>query len=112
MLRHLVGLTLGIALFAGAPALPAEIVPHRASYTLTLGGAKSSSGVVDIQGAMYIEWQEVWDGWTINQRMRFPMTDSDGERTCNAINFSSRETKDGLSHRYTLRSLRDGYVAE
>ncbi|HEX9466159.1 MAG TPA: DUF1849 family protein [Alphaproteobacteria bacterium] len=112
MLRHLVGLTLGIALFAGAPALSAEIVPHRASYTLTLGGAKSSSGVVDIQGAMYIEWQEVCDGWTINQRMRFQMTDSDGERTDNDINFSSWEAKDGLSYRFTLRSLRDGEVDE
>lgn len=112
MLRHLAGLTLGVALLAAVPALSAEIVPHRASYTLTLGQAKSSSGVVDIQGAMYIEWQEVCDGWTINQRMRFQMTDSDGDRTDNDINFSSWEAKNGLSYRFTLRSLRDGEVDE
>jgi hypothetical protein len=115
MVRHLVGLTLGIALTASLPAVPAssgEISPHRASYTLSLGQTKSSGGVVDIQGAMYIEWQEVCDGWTINQRMRFQMTDTDGERTDNDINFSSWEAKDGLSYRFTLRSLRDGEVDE
>ncbi len=118
MVRHLVGLTLGAALVASVPAISApsavsaEITPHRASYTLGLGQSKSSGGVVDIQGAMYIEWQEVCDGWTINQRMRFQMTDSDGERTDNDINFSSWEAKDGLSYRFTLRSLRDGEVDE
>ncbi len=115
MVRHLVGLTLGIALTASLPAVPAasgEIAPHRASYTLSLGQTKSSGGVVDIQGAMYIEWQEVCDGWTINQRMRFQMTDTDGERTDNDINFSSWEAKDGLGYRFTLRSLRDGEVDE
>ena len=57
MLRQLVGLTLGVVLIASAPAGSAEIVPHRASYTLSLGQSKSSGGVIDIQGAMYIEWQ-------------------------------------------------------
>jgi len=112
MSRFLAALTLGAALVAVPSAFAADIAPHRATYTLSLGGAKSSTGVVDIQGAMYIEWQEVCDGWTINQRMRFAMTDSDGDRTDNDINFSSWEAKDGLSYRFTLRSLRDGEVDE
>ncbi len=112
MSRFLAALTLGVALLAAHPASPAEIAPHRATYTLSLGGSKSAGGVVDITGAMYIEWQEVCDGWTINQRMRFAMTDSDGDRTDNDINFSSWEAKDGLSYRFTLRSMRDGEVDE
>ena len=119
MRRLLAGLTLCAALIASRPlcsadiAPAAEISPHRASYTLSLGGDNpSGSGVVDIDGAMYIEWNEVCDGWTINQRMRFTMTDSDGERTDNDINFSSWEAKDGLSYQFTLRSLRDGDVDE
>jgi hypothetical protein len=112
-MRFLTGLTLSAALIASSPAGSAEIAPHRASYTLSLGGSNSSaSGVMDIDGAMYIEWQEVCDGWTINQRMRFQMTDSDGDRTDNDINFSSWEAKDGLSYQFTLRSLRDGEVDE
>ncbi len=118
MRRFSAGLTLSAALVASAPLgsaeIPgnAEIAPHRASYTLSLGGTNSASGVVDIDGAMYIEWQEVCDGWTINQRMRFQMTDSDGDRTDNDINFSSWEAKDGLSYQFTLRSLRNGDVDE
>jgi hypothetical protein len=100
---------LGVVVSA-APA--AEIASHRASYTLSLGTAKASSGIVAIEGAMYIEWQEVCDGWTINQRMRFEMIDGDGERLDNDISFSSWEAKDGLSYRFTLRSSRDGEVTE
>ena len=116
MRRVLAGLTLGAALFWSAPGGSAEvpeISPHRASYTLSLGSSNASaSGVIDIDGAMYIEWQEVCDGWTINQRMRFQMTDGDGDRTDNDINFSSWEAKDGLSYQFTLRSLRDGDLDE
>src|SRR5271163_936776 len=112
MYRVLAGVTLVFGFLAGATGIAAEIAPHRASYTLSLGASKSAGGVVDLDGAMYIEWQEVCDGWTINQRMRFNMTDSDGERTDNDINFSSWEAKDGLSYQFTLRSLRDGEVDE
>jgi len=112
MYRVLAGITLVCGFLAGPTGIAAEIAPHRASYTLSLGASKSSGGVVDLDGAMYIEWQEVCDGWTINQRMRFNMTDSDGERTDNDINFSSWEAKDGLSYQFTLRSLRDGEVDE
>lgn len=112
MFRVLAGITLALGLCGSYASSAAEIAPHRASYTLGLGASKSASGVIDLDGAMYIEWQEVCDGWTINQRMRFHMTDSDGERTDNDINFSSWEAKDGLSYRFTLRSLRDGEVDE
>lgn len=112
MRRFLAGLTLSAALAAAIPVGAVEIAPHRASYILSLGGSNMASGVTDIDGAMYIEWQEVCDGWTINQRMRFQMTDSDGERTDNDINFSSWESKDGLSYQFMLRSLRDGEIDE
>jgi hypothetical protein len=105
---------IGAALILGAalPAPSAEIASHRASYTLSLGTARSNSGITAIEGAMFIEWQEVCDGWTISQRMRFQMLDSDGEKIDNDISFSSWEAKDGLSYRFTLRSSRDGEISE
>jgi hypothetical protein len=116
MARGLLAVAAGMAIsLQMAPvhvAAAAEIAPHRATYTLSLGNSRSSNNVVDIDGAMFIEWQEVCDGWTINQRMRFQMTDSDGERSDNDISFSSWEAKDGLNYRFTLRSLRDGEVDE
>ncbi|MBM3537944.1 MAG: DUF1849 family protein [Alphaproteobacteria bacterium] len=103
---------IGVAVLLGAAAPAAEIASHRASYTLSLGSSRSNSGIAAIEGAMFIEWQEVCDGWTISQRMKFQMLDSDGERLENDISFSSWEGKDGVSYRFTLRSSRDGEVTE
>ena len=100
----------GMLLAAAAPA--AEIASHRASYNLSLGTARANSGIVAIEGAMFIEWQEVCDGWTISQRMKFQMLDGDGEKLENDISFSSWESRDGLNYRFTLRSSRDGEVTE
>ena len=61
---------------------------------------------------MYIDWHEACEGWTISQRMRFQLFDDDGEPIDNDISFSSWEAKDGLNYRFTLRTLRNGEVAE
>src|SRR5215831_19268385 len=56
---------------ASTPA--AEITPHRALYAMSLGNARSDSGVVDARGTMDYEWGETCDGWTIEQRYRLKM---------------------------------------
>lgn len=92
----------------GAPA-SAQIASHRAAYSLSLGSAKTS-GVSNLEGAMYIDWHEACEGWTISQRMRFQIFDEDGQPIDSDISFSSWEAKDGLSYRFTLRSTRNGEV--
>jgi hypothetical protein len=100
------------ALFAlVATAASAQIASHRAAYKLSLGNGKSS-GIATLEGAMYIDWHEACEGWTISQRMRFQLFDDDGEPIDNDISFSSWEAKDGLNYRFTLRTLRNGEVAE
>lgn len=93
-----------------APA-SAQIASHRAAYSLALGQAKAS-GIGALDGAMYIDWHETCEGWTISQRMKFNLYDDEGQAIENDISFSSWEAKDGLSYRFTLRSLRNGEVAE
>jgi len=94
-------------------ALPgqAQIASHRAAYKLSLANAKTS-GVTELEGAMYMDWHEACEGWTISQRMRFQITDEDGQPVDNDISFSSWEAKDGLNYRFTLRTTRNGEVAE
>jgi hypothetical protein len=105
-------LTLASALvFFLVVPVQAQIASHRAAYKLSLGNAKTS-GITDLDGAMYIDWHEACEGWTISQRMRFLITDEDGQSTDNDISFSSWEAKDGLTYRFTLRTLRNGEVAE
>lgn len=93
-----------------APA-SAQIASHRAAYKLSLGSGKAS-GIIELDGAMYIDWHEVCEGWTISQRMRFQIVDEDGQPVDSDISFSSWEAKDGLTYQFTLRTLRNGEVAE
>ncbi|HEX6978148.1 MAG TPA: cell envelope integrity EipB family protein [Alphaproteobacteria bacterium] len=109
-LLHVAWLMLLVAAAWDAPAT-AQIASHRAAYTLSLGSAKGSS-VGALEGAMYIDWHEACDGWTINQRMRFQIYDESGQAIDNDISFSSWEAKNGLSYRFTLRSIRNGEIDE
>jgi len=70
-----VGLAAAAALvLALAPAgLAANIDPHRALYSLALQSARSGSGVVDANGAMYFQWGETCDGWTVEQRFHLTL---------------------------------------
>jgi hypothetical protein len=96
---------------AASPAAEVVLAPHRAAYSLSLGSAKIGS-VTTIEGAMTIDWQSQCDGYTMTQRMRFRVFDSDGESVDNDVSFSSWEARDGLSYRFTLRTTRDGEVTE
>jgi hypothetical protein len=87
------------------------LMPHRAAYVLTLGTAKSS-GIAAVQGAMTIEYQQTCEGWTLTQRMRFRISDADGEQNETDVNFSSWEAMDGQSYRFTMRSKNNGAEGE
>lgn len=94
-----------------AQAAEAKLAPHRAVYVLSLGSAKGN-GVAGVEGAMSLDWQETCDGWTMSQRMRFKLFDVDGESIDNDITFSSWEALDGLAYRFTMRTLRNGEIAD
>ncbi len=102
---------LAVAFSLVVTSASAQIASHRAAYKLSLGNGKSS-GITALEGAMYIDWHEACEGWTISQRMRFQLFDNTGQEIDNDISFSSWEAKDGLNYRFTLRTLRDGEVAE
>jgi hypothetical protein len=94
-----------------ASAQTAELAPHRAAYVLSLGTAKSGA-VVAVEGAMTVDWQETCDGWTMAQRMRFQISDADGEAVDNDISFSSWEARDGSAYRFTMRTMTDGETTD
>ena len=111
-------LALSLGVLGSAPVLDAasargaEIASHRAAYTLSLDKSKSSAGIVAIEGAMVIEWQEVCDGWTLAQRMRFQAFDGEGNVLDNEISFSSWESRDGRTYRFSTRTVRNGEESE
>lgn len=106
---------IGILLFAiglagaSAPiARGAEITPHRALYTMTLGSARTNSGVVDANGTMDYEWGETCNGWTIEQRYRLKMRYAESRDVDITSSFVTWEAKDGLRYRFNQRQTRNG----
>lgn len=96
-------------LLVAPAALAADIDPHRALYSLTLASAKSGSGVLGASGAMYYEWGETCDGWTVEQRFRLRLMyaeDSGGSSLSSTL--VTWEAKDGLRYRFNERRLRNG----
>jgi envelope integrity protein B len=106
----LIALTAVLALSPLLPTLAAEIMPHRALYTMTLGSTLADSGVVGATGAMDYEWGETCDGWTIEQRYRLKMRYAESRDVDVTSTFVTWESKDGLRYRFNQRQTRNGEV--
>lgn len=111
IIRRAGGLVLLAALIAGAaPAGAADIAidPHEALYTLTLESAKSASGVVGANGAMFYKWGETCDGWTLEQRFHLRISYAEEDATEISSTVVTFESKDGLRYRFNERRMRNG----
>ena len=97
---------------AAAPASAANIAidPHEALYNLTLESAKSASGVVGANGAMFYKWGETCDGWTLEQRFHLRISYAEEDATDISSTVVTFESKDGLRYRFNERRLRNGEV--
>jgi EipB-like len=100
------GFTVLVLLTSGARAT--DIDPHRALYSLTLGSSKMASGVLGANGAMYYEWGETCDGWTVEQRFRLTISYAESGSSELSSTLLTWESKDGLRYRFNERRLRNG----
>lgn len=80
-----------------------DLVPHRASYLVTLGDGDSSSPVVQAQGRFDFEWGDACDGWTVVQRFQVYLIYEDGLAVNFGWSLSSWESKDGNRYRFFIR---------
>src|SRR6266700_7374314 len=101
-----------LAIFCTGAAGAAEIMPHRALYTMTLGRAGGDAGVVGANGTMAYQWGESCDGWTVEQRYRLKMGYSETPDVSIASNFVTWEARDGLSYRFNQKETRNGTEEE
>ena len=111
--RRLIGLTAFGVLLVASPAGAVDISPHRALYSLSLDSAKThGGGVAAANGAMYYEWGEACDGWTVDQRFRLRVLYA--EEGAVSINSSllTWESKDGLRYKFNEKRLRNGNVED
>jgi opacity protein-like surface antigen len=101
-----------LALLLAPCALAADIDPHRALYSLSLASAKSGSGVLGATGAMYYEWGETCDGWTVEQRFRLRLMYAEEGGSAMGSTLVTWESKDGLRYRFNERRVKNGQVDE
>jgi hypothetical protein len=86
----------------------ADIMPHRALYTMSLSKAGGDAGVTGASGTMAYQWGESCDGWTVEQRYRLKMGYAESADVGIASNFVTWEAKDGLRYRFNQKETRDG----
>jgi hypothetical protein len=94
------------------PLAAADITPHRALYSMTLGSTRGDSSVVGASGAMDYEWGETCNGWTIEQRYRLRMRYADSGDVDLTSTFVTWEAKDGLRYRFNQRQTKNGELDE
>jgi hypothetical protein len=104
-------LALGIA-FTAAPGHAAEMVPHRALYSMTLASADSTSGVIGARGAMQYRFADGCDGWTVETRTYLRIAYDHGSEVESTWSFITWESKDGLRYRFRINQARDGRTIE
>jgi EipB-like len=99
-------------LLAGASPAGAQISPHLALYSMTLGSTRHDSGVVEARGTMAYKWGETCDGWTIEQRYRLHLRYAESADVNVESNFVTWESKDGLRYRFNQRETRNGELSQ
>jgi hypothetical protein len=85
------------------PAEAFQLLSHRAFYELSLLPGRGGD-VTDVTGRMVIEWVDVCDGYTTNQRMIMRITHNDGKAQDSDFHLSSWEDKSGDSFRFDVRT--------
>ncbi|HVC56804.1 MAG TPA: cell envelope integrity EipB family protein [Stellaceae bacterium] len=101
-----------LAAGAARTVAAAEIMPHRALYTMSLGRASGDAGVVAASGTMAYRWGQTCDGWTVEQRYRLKMGYADTPDVAVASNFVTWESRDGLRYRFNQKETRNGATDE
>src|ERR1044072_977181 len=96
------------ALLSAGYAGEAEIAPHRALYSMSLGATHGDGGVTAASGTMAYQWGEACDGWTVEQRYRLKMGYAESPDVSISSNFVTWEAKDSLRYRFNQKETRSG----
>jgi hypothetical protein len=105
-------LIVGPARAADPSSLVSRLQPHRVVYSLNLKSLGTGSGVVDARGVIAYEFAESCDGWQTKHTFRLGLTRQDSAEKVVRTDYSSWESKDGLSFRFTTRTTTDGQETE
>ena len=103
-----------LASLAAIPAQAANPVPmaaHRAAYDLSLESARSED-VAAAHGTMAYDVADACDGWATRQRLDLTITNRDGQDIHTVSDYTTWESKDGLSMRFRMKQMTNDTVSD
>lgn len=95
--------TFALVVALAAPAAWADLLPHRAVYTLSIGSGAVTGG----DGVMSYEIKDVCDGWAVDLKAELAFASEDGQVHRFGWSQVTWEAKDGSRYRYFMRELTD-----
>lgn len=85
-----------------------NIVPHKATYDISLLRVQADDDISDVKGWMTIEVIDTGDGWAVAQKSYLIVYDSAGEGEPINTTLLSWESKNGARYRFYMRTTRNG----
>lgn len=84
----------------------ADLLPHRATYGITLDNNSDDENIADANGEMTIQLAKIGDGWAIEQKSTLHIYYKDGSAEQVITILATYESMDGLKYDFNVRTLR------
>ncbi|MGV8948244.1 MAG: EipB family protein [Candidatus Paracaedibacter sp.] len=83
-----------------------DLLPHRATYSITLDKNYQDEDVAEAKGQMTIQLAKVGDGWAIEQKSTLHIYYRDGSAEQVITTLATYESMDGLKYSFNARTVR------
>lgn len=93
-------------------SLAANLRPHKAIYQLKVATIDPTSRVSEVSGAIYYEFRETCNAWTVRHKFRLAVVRASRPEVETLTDFTSTESKDGLSFRFASTTRTNGQVSD
>lgn len=110
-MKKLVFAAATLVFVSAASAAPIALVPHRATYNVTLASTRPGS-MVAVRGRTVLEFRDNCKSWTTTQRFIADLTDGKSTERHTDFIVSSVEDKGGKSLKFKVRNLINGVTTQ
>jgi len=91
-----------------APGYAANLVGHRAVYSMKLGDVRSGAYLEAVRGLMTISLEKTCGGWIVSQHMNMALQTTEGREINQDYRFAGWESLDGKSYRFAVQGRMAG----
>ncbi|MFP3945038.1 MAG: EipB family protein, partial [Alphaproteobacteria bacterium] len=89
-----------------------EAAPYRGTYEMSMRRADPTTGIHGASGQMTMEWMDVCEGYTLNQRIMTELIFREGENMVTDLRVSTWESRNGKKFRFSYHNYVNGEPAE